>query len=329
MKILAGCDPRKFFRDYMLVGASSGSPSDYAVFANLCGLSDDPMFVGISNLTDVQSYRTFAPYIYTVPIMACDWCDPDFYMPRPHGQRSIDILMVAHFARLKRHWLLFEALKRMPKELNVVLIGRESPGRGEREIRAEARAFGVPQDLTILSALEIDQVAAYLCDAKVSVILSKREGSCVAVTESMFADTPVVMMRDAHAGARAHINHHTGEIARRADLHRVLSEILEDSSKYTSRAWACRNISARRSGERLNAIIRDYSLKAGKPWTNDIAALCWRYVPRYLNDEDAVRLYPAVARLREQHGIELEEFVSETAAHRRHLEQKHNLSLLT
>lgn len=320
MKILTGRDPKTFFRNYILVGASSSSPCDYAVFANLCGLSDDPMFMGISNRSDFPQYRTFAPNIYPVSTMACDWCDPDFYRPRPRNQRSIDILMVAHFERLKRHWLLFEALRQMPKHLNVVLIGREGPGRTEREIRAEARAFGVPQNLTILSALEIDEVMAHQCNAKVSVMLSKREGSCVAVTEAFFADTPVVMMRDAHIGARAYINDYTGVIAKRGKLHLVLSEMLKRSSSYSPRTWACENISARHSSERLNAILRDYSLKAGKPWTRDIAPLCWRYVPRYLDSADAERLKPAVEQLRIRYGIELEEFVSEADARRRNRE---------
>ncbi|MDN5865161.1 MAG: glycosyltransferase [Gammaproteobacteria bacterium] len=322
MKILAGRDPRKYFRDYILVGATSWSPSDYAVFANLCGLSEDPMFMGVSNLSDLQQYRTFLPCIFPVPILACDWCDPDLYKPRPRSQRSIDILMMAHFTGWKRHWLLFEALKHMPRNMNVVLLGRAT--RLERDIREEAKAFGVRQDLTVVSGLDIDEVAAYECNAKVSVSLSKREGSCVGVTESMFADTPVVMMQDAHIGARAHINSSTGRIARRGELHRVLSEMLEDPSKYNPRAWACENISARQSSQRLNAILRDHSLKAGKPWTQDIAALCWRYVPRYLDNEDAARLRPGIERMRERHGIELEEFVSERVARARNQEQRRN-----
>jgi len=317
MKLLGARERKKFFEDYVLVGASSSSPSDYAVFANLCGLSDDPIFIGISNKSDIPQYGTFSPYIQPIPIMACDWCDPEFYRPRPREQRRVDILMVAHFQRLKRHWLLFEALRRMPKNLNVVLIGRESPGCMKRDILRQARAFGVPQDLTVLSGLEIDEVMAYQCDAKVSAILSKREGSCVAVTEAFFADTPVVMMRDAHIGARTYINNKTGEVTSRGKLHLSLAEMLESSSTYSPRAWAFEHISARRSSERLNTILRDHSLNVGKPWTQDIAPLCWRYVPRYLGSQDAERLKPSVEELRVRYGVELEQFVSEADARRR------------
>lgn len=318
MKIVANHDARDFFREYTLVGASSWSASDYAVFANLCGLSEDPTFICICNQTDLRQYQTFAPGIQAVPIMGCDWEDPDFFQPRPQGEREIDILMVSHFARWKRHWLLFEALKRMPRDLNVVLIGREGPGRSERELRAEARAFGVPQDLTILTALEIEEVMRHQCNAKVQASLSKREGCCVTVTQSLLADTPVVMMRDAHVGPRAYINSHTGEIARRGGLHRTLSEMLERSSAYSPRDWARRNVTAHISHARLNAMLRDHALKSGKPWTQDIAPFCRRYVYRYLDNADAERLQPGVARLRKRYGIELDEFVSEADARRKH-----------
>lgn len=318
MKLVANHDARRFFRDYILVGASSWSPGDHAVLANLCGLSEDPVFIGISNTSDIAQYKLFSPWIYPLPIMACDWIDPTGYVPIPHAERSVDILMVAHFSRWKRHWLLFEALRKMDKYLSVVLIGRHGDeGRTEREIRNEAKAFGVKQELIILRNLEIDDVTRYQCDARVSVSLSKREGSCVAVTEAMFADTPVAMLNDAHIGARAYINDETGRILSRKELPHALSEMIERSGSYTARSWAMEHISASASSNKLNDILKRYSLRSGRPWTRDIAPLCWRYVPRYLNPMDKVRLGPGLDRLRKEHGVRLKEFVSEQHALRR------------
>src|SRR5690606_4164774 len=161
----------------------SWSPSDYAVFANLCGLSRDPVFIGISNPADLSQYRLFEPHIRPLPILACDWVDPAGFRPKPHKDRSIDLLMVAHTAYWKRHWLLFNALRNMRPDLNVVLIGREG-GRAVKDVMNEARAFGVKQDITFLSYLESSEVARYQCDAKVTVALSKREGCCVSITEA-------------------------------------------------------------------------------------------------------------------------------------------------
>jgi glycosyltransferase involved in cell wall biosynthesis len=317
MKLIANHDVRKFLQDYLLVGASSWSPSDHAVLANLCGLSDDPAFIGISNSSDLSQYRMFEPGIYPLPILASDWVDPNDFSPIAHADRSIDIIMVAHFDNWKRHWLLFEALTTMRTDLNVVLIGRNINGRSDRVLKNEAKAMGVPQQLTILRNLEIGEVMRFQCDAKISVTLSKREGSCVAVTESLFADTPVAMMNDAHIGSRAYINQQTGRIVERRGLSHALSAMIEQSETFSARSWAEAHIPAQTTSKKLNTILRQYSEQAGRPWTRDIAPMCWRYVPRYLNPMDQIRLRPGLERLQRQHGIELAEFVSEKQAARK------------
>lgn len=317
MKLIANHDVRRFLQDYVLVGASSWSPSDHAVLANLCGLSDDPAFIGISNSSDIAQYSMFSPGIYPLPILASDWVDPNDFKPIAHAHRSIDIIMVSHFDSWKRHWLLFEALTSMRKDLNVVLIGRCINGRTDLVLKNEANAMSVPQQLTILKNLEIDEVMRLQCDAKISVSLSKREGSCVAVTESMFADTPVAMMNDAHIGSRAYINPQTGKIVHRRGLAYALTEMIEKSATFSPRAWAQTHISAQATSAKLNTILKEYANKAGRPWTRDIAPMCWRYVPRYLDPADELRLRPGVERLRRQYGIELTEFISEKHALRK------------
>lgn len=60
MKLLANPNARQIFNDYYLVGASSWSPTDHAVLANLCGISDDPIFIGVSNMSDMRQYKIFS-----------------------------------------------------------------------------------------------------------------------------------------------------------------------------------------------------------------------------------------------------------------------------
>jgi glycosyltransferase involved in cell wall biosynthesis len=201
-RLLVHHDARRFLAEYLVVGASTWSPTDYAVLAAFAGLSDDPLFVGISNPADVEAYRVLHPTVAPLPVMAGDWINPDYYSPRPPERREIDILMVANFSPWKRHWLLFQALRKMRADLRVALIGIRTPTRGEAELRAEARAFGVRQELEILTNASIDTVTAYMCNARISAILTQREGSCQAVTESFFADTPVALMHGCAIGSR-------------------------------------------------------------------------------------------------------------------------------
>lgn len=311
MKLLAAPDARRFFSDYLLVGASSWSPPDHAAFASLQGMSDDPAFIGISNAADIAPYSMWEPSIYPLPIMASDWIDPDMYRPLPANERTTDILMVSHFSQWKRHWLLFEALRDMPRNLRVVLIGRDAPGRTEADLRREARAFGVHQELDIRKKLEIDEVSVEQSKARLTLAFSKREGSCVSVAESLFADTPVAMMSDAHIGSRAYINSATGRLVRRRRLSAQLESMLEEGASFSPREWALANITAKDTSVRLNDILRDHCTRQGKPWTRDIAPMCWRYVPRYLDAADKQRLSSGVERLRQTHGIGLKEFLSE------------------
>jgi glycosyltransferase involved in cell wall biosynthesis len=309
MRLLAHHDARRFFSEYLVMVATSWSPTDYGVFASYAGLSDDPLFAGISNVADIEAYRVMGPAVEPVPLMASDWIDPRFYTPRPHAEREIDILMVANFTRFKRHWLLFRALKRMRPNLRITLVGIPAPDRSADSLRAEARAFGAPQDLEIISNANIDVVTALQCNARTSIVLSKREGSCVATAECLFADTPMGLVHDAHVGSRAYINERTGVLLSERNMARELSAFIEASDTFQPRVWAMENITCGRSSDRLNAQLRDYSLGRGRPWTQDIAPLCWRYVPSYVSADDERRLAPALEELKTRHGVQLKKWV--------------------
>ena len=314
MRLLAHHDAAAVLDYYYLVGATSGARNDYAAMAAFAGLSADPLFIGVSNLADLEPLGILRPIVEPLPILASDWINPDHFSPKPHRERSIDILMVAAWPSLKRHWLLFEALRDMPPNLRVVLVGRNGPGRTEREIRAEARAFGVRQHIELHTNLEADEVFALQCDARISTIFTRREGSCVAVSESLFAGSPVAMMEESYIGSKAYINGCTGVLVRRRGLARQLQRFLEESERYTPREWAIEHISCGKTSQRLNELLRLWSIRTERPWTTDIAQLCWRYVPAYVHPSDKVRLAPAVDELARKHGVVLEEFPGERAA---------------
>jgi len=321
MRLIANYDAAAVLKDYYLVGASSGARNDYASMTSFAGLDRDPVFIGVSNLADFKPLQILRPVIEPLPILASDWTNPDLFSPKPHRERTIDILMVAAWPSLKRHWLLFEALRDMPRNLRVVLVGRNGKGRTEPEVRAEARSHGVRQNLELHTNLEIDEVYALQCDARISAICTRREGSCVAVAESLFAGTPVAMMEEAYIGSKAYINHRTGVLVRRRGMARQLQEFLDESERYNPREWAIENISCFQTSEKLNEILRTWSLKTNRPWTTNIAPMCWRYVPAYVRQDDKLRLAPAVEELRLKHGVILEEFPGERAAKARELAQ--------
>jgi glycosyltransferase involved in cell wall biosynthesis len=305
MRILAHHDARALLAEYTLVGASSWSPPDFAPLAAFGGISAEPVFIGISNHADVEAYGMMRPTVEPLPILASDWVDPDAYAPRPHAERTIDLLMVAHWGRFKRHWLLWEALRGMRRDLRVVLVGSELPGRTSADLRAEARAFGVRQELELVVNVPAARVAELQCDARASALFSAREGSCVAVVESLFAGSPVAMVEGAHVGSRAYVNERTGVLLRRRGIARGLARFIEESGRYSPRAWAEANTGCHHANARLNSLLREHALRSGRPWTRDTEPMCWRHVPDYVHPAAHARMEGAVEALRQRHGVEL------------------------
>lgn len=303
LRLIKHYDLPKLLQRYFLVVASSWSPPDFPAHWALACIGPDPVFLQISNLSDVQLHQRFHHSIQPLPIMASDWINPEFYNPRPQRLREIDILMVAGWSHLKRHWLLFRALRRMRRDLRVVLIGQESEGRTADDVWREAKAFGVADRIEMVRDATIQVVTEHQCNSRISVALSAREGSCVVVTESFFADTPVAMMDNAHIGSRAYINRQTGVALRRETMPAQLSELIEQRESYSPRAWAMANITCFHSTKTLNSILRTYSCERGIPWNRGIVPFCWRPDPAYVRNADTTDLARTYQDMYERYGV--------------------------
>ncbi len=295
-----------FFEEYDVVALSSWSPPNLALFAGLAGLSRDPFFIGISNIGDPGVYEMLEPVMRPIPLMACDWLNPAEFRPLAPAERDIDIVMVANCAEYKRHWLLFDALRNMPRDLHVVLIGGEMMGRTVEDLKQEARLSGVRQDLVFMGAIPINNVYERLARARVSLILSRREGACVAVTESFFANTPVGMMKDAHVGSRAYINEASGTLLTKRKMAKDLLAFLDSWEHFTPRSWAIEHIGCYHSSRRLNEILKDHALAKERPWSRDIAPFFWRYFhPHYLGTQQAGAIAAEISALQQRYGLRL------------------------
>ena len=305
LRLLDHVNVPELLKEYFLVLQPSWSPPGVQYFWSLARLNVDPVFVGISNTSDLKLYSRFADAVNLapVPVMACDWILPDLYTPKPAAQREIDILMVAGWGRVKRHWLLFHALRKMRRNVRVVLIGKDMDGRTADDVFREAKIFGVAGQVEIIRDAPMETVIRHQCNSRTSLIFSKREGSCVAVCESLFADTPTGLLRNAHVGSAAYINHQTGQLLTEDGLDRALSRFLDDSPKYRPRYWALAHITCHQSTQKVNAVLKDYSRQKGLPWTKDIRPLCWRPKPVYLDKADEELFAPAYRSLQERYGI--------------------------
>jgi hypothetical protein len=145
-----------------------------------------------------------------------------------------------------------------------------------------------------------------LVRSKTSLILSRREGSCVAVVESFFANTPVGIYHDAGIGSRRYINDQTGRFLQHENLAGQLMDFIAHAQQYTPRNWALENrIDCLGSTAFLNEALKKHALADGREWTQDIAPHHWRPDPLLVNPADTARLRPSVDDLQTRFGIRI------------------------
>jgi glycosyltransferase involved in cell wall biosynthesis len=291
------------FSAYDVVLASGWSPPNYKLHLEYIAKADAPLFVTLSNSADVEYYDYLVPQIVPLPILTCDWLNPSNFNPKPAAERDIDIIMVAGWGKYKRHWLLFEALRKMPSNLYVVMVGGNSQGRTVEDIKQEAKNFGIKQDIEFLERLPIEEVNKLQARSKIATLFSDREGSCIAVTESLMSNTPVAMMADAHVGAKKHINSKTGILCSRRSITRDLTRLLDTFDTFRAREWAEEEISYIRSRTVLIEHLRKHALEAGRRWTCDIANFYWNCFTVKYTDIDAEKYKKAAEKFEKAFGM--------------------------
>jgi glycosyltransferase involved in cell wall biosynthesis len=303
-RLLLQCDLKAFRDRYDLVVAPSGDPHNpfNCVFAAAYA---GKLFTLISNASDQVVLPRLAPNFVVVPLYASNWVLPSLFQPRPFPERDVDLIMVANFAKFKRHLHLFAALRKMERRLRILLVGQHQDGRTAATIRQEAAYYGMADRFTIESNLSYPQVSAALTRARASVILSRREGSCVVIAESMFANAPAALLASAQIGSRAFINPATGVVLQDKTVAEQLADMIGRAESFTPRQWAEENISCWLSTQKLNAILREHALAAGAEWTQDIAPLCWRPDPALVNAADVEHLQSAKWDVKQRFGLEV------------------------
>jgi glycosyltransferase involved in cell wall biosynthesis len=304
LKLLRHGVLRDVARRYALVLAPSGSPHNLTSYVFPTALAD-PIFTLISHAGEEHIFPRIAANYVPVPLYASNWVNPELFQPLPRGQRDLDLVMVANFAKFKRHFALFKALRSMPRQLRIVLIGQDEGNRSGETILRTARSYGVADRFTLIRNAPWQTVADTLCRARASVILSRREGSCVVVAESLFADTPVALLQRAEVGSQAFINPATGRLLHDANLAAQLTAFVAQSDRCAPRRWALENISCFRSSAVLNDVIKQRLLATGQEWTRDLAPLCWRPDPYLVRLEDRSVMRAEREAFRARFGLDL------------------------
>ena len=291
LRLLSMPNLADFAREYTLVLAPVWCPPHSLVSYLFPLYFPEPIVLLISDQKDLDYFPRISARYQMAPLLSSHWVNPDWFKPYLSEKKDLDIVMVANFGKYKRHHVLFRALRDMPTNLRVVLMGQCQGNRTGASLLAEAKTFGVSGRFELLENQSDEKVFQTLARSKISLILSRREGSCVAVVESIFANTPVGMLIDAEVGSRQFINDQTGRLFEHGNLAAQLLEFIANADRYQPRKWALDNrISCRDSSGVLNNILKEHALASGQEWTQDIAQMQWRPNPQLLHEADRERL---------------------------------------
>jgi glycosyltransferase involved in cell wall biosynthesis len=272
----------------------------------LPALWPDQVFCHLSDPRDARILPRMAPNYVVVPLYCSSWVNPAWYQPVPFDQKDIDLVMLANFGKYKRHFALFRALRDLPRSTRVVLMGQRHGARTREVLLSEARAYGVADRFELWENAPDADVFRAMARAKTSVILSRREGSCIAVVESLLADTPVAVLAGAEVGSRVFINEQTGRFLAARNLGAQLREFIAQAHCYHPRRWAMdHQIHCQGSSAVLNRVVKETCLAAGEAWTCDLAPFQWRPEPQLLAPADRARLQPARAAVQARFGVQI------------------------
>jgi glycosyltransferase involved in cell wall biosynthesis len=214
-----------------------------------------------------------APFEPAYPLSTNWWVDHRLAQPVKSTKRDIDVTMIAAWARFKRHWRFFgalAALRRRGHRLKVALVGYPG-GMTQADILAEARYFGVADQLEVFERIRLPEVFHVLSRSKIHVIWSRREGSNRAIIEAMLADVPTIVREGFNYGhPYAHVNAHTGRFVPEAMLADAMLEMIERRDEYQPRQWLLEHMTCERAAARLDDVVRQRAVALGEAWTDHL-----------------------------------------------------------
>jgi glycosyltransferase involved in cell wall biosynthesis len=285
---------------FHIILAASWTPTDYALLGLAAARLPGGLWIQPATHGERARLTCFHEKLRCLPGLACDWVDPVFYQPKVWTERSVDILMVANWGDFKRHWEFFLALRLMPKDLRVVLIGQKEGRNTRTSLLKLARNIGVPQTLDVRESLPIEEVTRLQCDSKVSLVLSRREGGCVAMVESLFAGCAIAMREGASIGSAAHINERTGAFLRPGHIAADLMDLLKQGAVLDPAGWANENVSCQRTLMAVEEALHLHEQAAGRPWTQGLAQVHWRPHPVLSHPAERAALTPCYDELHQR-----------------------------
>lgn len=264
----------------------------------------DPVFVQVLEPRDRQFIDGLGPRFVPIPITMNWWADYRVFRPIPGAKKEVDLIMIASWARFKRHEQFFTALARLKArgvKLRAALVGYPN-GLTKENVLEMARRRGLDDQIEIHESLTPEGVNRQFNRARANIVWSRREGVNRAIIEGMLAGLPGVLRRGFNYGhPYPFINDATGSFADEHDLPDVLVRLLERADTMQPRDWILQNMSVDHAAAAVNAAVQTWSDRARQPWSSGLVKkVGFLNAMRYWDEADQQRFEPDYQFLRSQ-----------------------------
>jgi glycosyltransferase involved in cell wall biosynthesis len=263
------CNMDRLLQDYTLVFEPSWSGYCTSELLHYASYTQD-VFFQAKQRDDFEFLTKLNCNLKPLRMGPCDWVDPAISLPFINSDKDYDIVFNSNWSAPKRHQALFKALSKIPSTLKVALIGFEWGGRTKQDILNLAKFYNVENQIVIFEKVSFNEVMKINSSSKVAVLLSLKEGSNRAIAESLFCDTPAIVLKNHIGGIVENITPQTGKLVEESKLGSEIMDMLRSLRAYTPRDWALKNISCYETTKSLNQRLRTHALSNGEKWSIDI-----------------------------------------------------------
>lgn len=219
----------------------------------------EPVIVQASEVSDREFLSQLRTNLVPIEIGASDWVDHRVFRPIT-VEKKFDAVYVANLTPMKRVNVFVRAISRIVRESPrfSAAIVLSSWGGNQHAFEQMLRFYRVRENITVLMNQTQHEINRILNESRVSVLLSRKEGSNKTLFESMFANTPVILLRNNVGVNKSYINAHTGLLVEEGELPAAMLSFVDGKgSDFQPRDWAIANISPERSTEKLQLKLRE------------------------------------------------------------------------
>jgi hypothetical protein len=292
-------DMHRLLMEYRLVLEPSWSGyADPRILA-FTAYRNHPVLVMSSGDDDTKLLQALGSNLVPLALGAGDWVHPGVFRPLPQASKKFDAVLIARWTLLKRHHVLFRALREMSDPtFRAAIVARNIPGDTDRELLLRMiKNFGLDRQIDIFEDLPPAQVNEILNQSKVNLLLSRKEGSNRSLFEGFFAEVPGIAFANHIGIPKRHFTRETGLLISSGELPDALRFFRVHRAGFRPREWAVNNISPESSTAVLNRTLESVARAQGEPWTSGILAKCNLPGIEYYPSPEVARGFPAVEDL--------------------------------